>query len=166
VTILDRVWGIVTRSDLHKAPVRMWIFCLISLAEMHTVRIIRSRYPHEGWKKHLLDARLKRAQRLFNMRKASNEEIDLIDCLQLCDKANILCESGDLLDLAFESKDKAQLFFGEVEQLRNRLVHAQDIITNSWSKLADLAIGLENFLKACESLHSPTGSKRHCLEQT
>jgi hypothetical protein len=41
-----------------------------------------------------------------------------------------------------------------VEKLRNPLAHAQDIITNRWPKLADLAIELENFLKACEALET------------
>jgi hypothetical protein len=155
VTILDRVWGIVTLADLHKAPVRMWIFCLISLAEIHTLRIVRNRYPSEEWKdlKYISDPRLEEAQELFDKRKARNEEADLTDCLQLCDKATILCKTGSvLLNLGFQSRGKAKEFFAEVEQLRNPLAHAQDIITNRWPKLADLAIKLENFLKACESL--------------
>jgi hypothetical protein len=67
VTIFDRVWGIVTRGDLHKAPVRMWIFCLISLGEMHTLRIVRNHYPGEEWigLKCVSDARLEEAQKLF-----------------------------------------------------------------------------------------------------
>jgi hypothetical protein len=157
VTILDRVWGIVTRGDLHKAPVRMWIFCLISLAEMHTLRIVRNRYPSEEWigLKYVSDARLEEAQNLFNKRKARNEEADLTDCLQLCDEATILCKTGNVLrDLGFESKAKAKSFFSEVENLRNPLAHAQDIITNRWPELADLAIKLENFLKACEALNT------------
>jgi hypothetical protein len=155
VTILDRVWGIVTRGDLHKVPVRMWIFCLISLAEMQMLRIVRNCYPsEEEWidLKYVSDRRLGEAKELFNKRKTANEEADLTECLQLCDKAALLCKTGDVLRfLGFESKTKADSFFGEVENLRNSLAHAQDIITNRWPKLADLAIELENFLKACEA---------------
>ena len=153
VTILARVWGIVTLADLHKAPVRMWIYCLVSLAEMHTLRIVRDRYPGEEWigLKCVSGDRLEKARELFKKRKERNEEVDLADCLQLCDKAGILCKTRSLLgDLGFESKNKAQSFFGKVERLRNPLAHAQDIITNRWPELAGLAIQLENFLKACE----------------
>jgi hypothetical protein len=152
VTILDRVGGIVTRGDLHKAPVRMWIFCLISLAEMHTLRIVRTLYPGEEWKKYVSDSRLKKAESLFNERKKLDEETALTDYLQLCDKTDILRKGGDVLvHLGFKSKAKAESYFDEVEKLRNSLAHAQDIITNGWPKLADLAIDLENFLRACES---------------
>jgi hypothetical protein len=155
VTILDQVWGIVTRGDLHKAPVRMWVFCLISLAEMHTLRLVRNRYPREEWigLKYVSDGRLEEARKLFNKRKAKNEEADLTDCLQLCDEATILVKTGDVLrELGFESKAKAKAFFSEVESLRNPLAHAQDIITNRWPELADIAFKLENFLKACEAM--------------
>jgi hypothetical protein len=114
VTNLDRVWGIVTRGDLHKAPVRMWIFCLISLAEMHTLRIVRNLYPGEEWigLKYFGDTRLEEAKKLFKKRKAANEEADLTDCLQLCDEASILRKTRNVLrDLGFESKSKAKIVF-------------------------------------------------------
>jgi hypothetical protein len=152
VTILDGIGGIVTRGDLHKAPVRMWIFCLISLAEMQTLRIVRMLYPGEEWKRFVVDARLKKAESLFEARKKLNEETDITDYLQLCDKADILRHAGDeLVHLGFKSKNEAKSFFSQVEKLRNSLSHAQDIITNRWPKLADLAISLENFLRACEA---------------
>jgi hypothetical protein len=155
VTISSRVWGLVTRGDLHKVPVRMWIFCLISLTEMHTLRIVRKCYPNEEWidLKYVSDARLAEARKLLDKRKAVNEEIDLTDCLQLCDEATILRKTDKMVhDLGFESKAKMESFFAKVERLRNPLAHAQDIITNQWPKLADLAIELEKFLKVCETL--------------
>ena len=41
VTVLGGVWGFISLADLQKAPVRMWLFGLISLAEMHTLRLVR-----------------------------------------------------------------------------------------------------------------------------
>jgi hypothetical protein len=74
VTISDQVWGIATRGDLHKIPVRMWIFCLISLAEMHTLRIVRNLYPRQEWigLKYLNDTRLDKARELFNSKRLTN----------------------------------------------------------------------------------------------
>jgi hypothetical protein len=41
VRVLGRVGGIVTRGDMQKAPARMWLFGVITLVEMHLLRIIR-----------------------------------------------------------------------------------------------------------------------------
>jgi len=41
VSILGGVWGFISLADLQKAPVRMWLFGLISLAEMHTLQLVR-----------------------------------------------------------------------------------------------------------------------------
>lgn len=114
---------------------RMWIYCLISLTEMHALRIIRKLHPQQEWidVKYLPESRLEGARQLFAIRKAINEEVDLTDCLELCDKTTILRRSGTvLLDLGFTSNKKAKSFFVKVEKLRNPLAHAQDIVTNRW----------------------------------
>lgn len=125
---------------------------LISLAEMHTLRIVRTLYLVKNARSMFPIVGSKKAESLFNERKKLDEETALTDYLQLCDKTDILRKGGDVLvHLGFKSKAKAESYFDEVEQLRNSLAHAQDIITNGWPKLADLAIDLENFLRACES---------------
>lgn len=60
-------------------------------------------------KKFVVDARLKKAESLFNERKKLNEETDITDYLQLCDKADILRNAGDkLIHLGFKSKNEAK----------------------------------------------------------
>src|SRR3990172_1407829 len=81
VLILGQVGGIVTKGDLQKVPVRMWLFGLISLIEMHLLRIIRDYYPDDSWKPLGLisSERLDGAEkRLAELRKR-NEAIDLAD---------------------------------------------------------------------------------------
>jgi hypothetical protein len=111
------------------------------MATLQTLRIVRILYPGEEWKKSVVDARLKKAGSLFNERKKLNEETAITDYLQLCDKADILRNAGDeLVHLGFKSKNEPKSFFSQVEKLRNSLAHAQDIITDRWPELADLAI--------------------------
>jgi hypothetical protein len=149
-------WGIVTRGDAQKAPVRMWLFGLVTLAEMHLLRLVRECYPSDTWREqHLLSpGRQKEAERLFEKRRHGNEETDLTDCLQLCDKVTILKKYESVFaHMGFPSKAGADAFFRRVEQLRNLLAHSRDIVTQDWEGLAELVLDLEHFLTRCEELH-------------
>ena len=73
----DQISGIATRGDLQKAPVRMWLFGLISLLEMQLVRIIRLYYADESWKAFLSDSRIIFAQTILADRLKRNEATDL-----------------------------------------------------------------------------------------
>jgi hypothetical protein len=97
VRIFGQVGGIVTRGDLQKAPVRMWLFGLISLVEMQMLRLIRVEYPRDSWKQLIAQKRLKKAEKMLADRHQRNAAIDLADCLQLCDKREIFAQSDALL---------------------------------------------------------------------
>ena len=60
VLILGQIGGIVTRGDIQKTPLRMWLFGLISMIEMQLLRIIREHCPNDTWKTFLAPARLKK----------------------------------------------------------------------------------------------------------
>ena len=82
VTVLGEIGGIITRGDLQKTPVRMWLFGLVSLFEMQMLRLVRERYPANSWKHLLTTERLANAGGLLDQRKRRNEALDLADCLQ------------------------------------------------------------------------------------
>jgi hypothetical protein len=85
------VEGIITRADLNKPPVRVYLFGLISLLEMHLTYWIKRAYPtNEDWKGKLSDNRLKKAGKLLSNRQSQNLETDLVDCLQFCDKRELI----------------------------------------------------------------------------
>jgi hypothetical protein len=149
VLFLEQVGGIVTRGDLQKAPVRMWLFGLISLIEMQLLRIIRESYPEEEWKDLINQHRLNNANKILSERQSNNTAIDLADCLQFCDKRDIVLKSNEIGEkLGFNNK--SEFFLKGLEELRNNLCHAQDIITGNWPNIIDLAIEAENFLHKCE----------------
>jgi CBS domain len=72
----DEIAGIITRADLQKPPVRILLFGLISLFEMHLTFQINERYPDESWMGVLSERRLQTAKGLWEQRKGRNEEID------------------------------------------------------------------------------------------
>src|SRR5437773_2261974 len=152
VLLLGQVGGIVTRGDLQKAPVRMWLFGLVCLIEMQLLRIIREHYPNDAWKSLLSDGRLAKAKDYHNDRRRRNEAIDLADCLQFADKRDIVLATTELRSTAgLEPKGSGERLLKDLEKLRDNLAHAQDIVTGYWPKLVDLARDAEVLLRRCEA---------------
>ena len=147
--------GIVTRGDLQKAPMRMWLFGLISILEMQMLRCIRTIQDADDWWSTLLtDGRLEAAKRILGERRKRNEEISLSDCLQIADKACIFRKNDKLFALTgLGSKNSWKDFMNHVEDLRNNLAHSNDLGTESLPAIARLAIELERVLKNLERMH-------------
>ena len=93
VVVMGEVSGIITKGDLQKAPVRLWLFGVLSLLEMQFLRLIRTAYPQDTWKGFVSENRLGKAGQLLQERKRRNEAIDLADCLQFADKRTIVLRS-------------------------------------------------------------------------
>jgi hypothetical protein len=160
ITVLGHVGGIVTRGDLQKAPVRLWLFGLVSLLEMQMLRVVRERYPADAWESLLSDERVSGARRVFEERRRRHEENDLSDCLQLGDKAAILMKDPGLFALSgFASRRALETFFKEVGALRNALAHANDILSGRWPALVDLVTDLEGLLERLEGAALTPGSR-------
>ncbi len=156
VIYLNKVGGIVTKGDLEKAPVRMWLFGLVSLLEIQLLRLIRGFHPDESWKVFLKKSRLARVHKTFEDRKANIEGIDLADCLQFCDKRDIL-KGSDIIrrHVGIKSKKQVESHLRRAETLRNGLAHAQDIITNSWPNIAGTTAMIESSLEDMEKVEIP-----------
>jgi hypothetical protein len=148
----DTVTGIVTRGDLQKAPVRMWLFAEISLLEMQLLRIVRARYPDGSWTGLVTTERIAKARAIQKNRHRRNQGIDLEDCLQFSDKSRIVvAEPGVFLQLGFASARAALTALREIEDLRNLLAHSQDIVSRDVSWLARMARDIEGLLARCEA---------------
>jgi len=157
VRVLGQVGGIVTHGDLQKAPVRMWLFGLISLVEMQLLRLIREAYPDDAWKQFITPKRLGLAEKVLADRQQRNAAIDLADCLQLSDKREIILGSDVLRDVVgFAAKKHGETLLTELEQVRNNLAHAQDIVTGYWPQIVDMADQAETLLRHCEGIVIPS----------
>jgi hypothetical protein len=152
INVLGQVGGIVTRGDLQKAPVRLWLFGLVSLLEMQLLRVVRERYPAEAWATLLTPERVQGTRRVFAERQRRHEENDLSDCLQLGDKATIFMKDRELFAVSgFGSKQALEDFFKDVGALRNALAHANDIASGRWPALVQLGTTLEGLLERLEN---------------
>lgn len=151
VWVAGRVGGIAMRGDLQKTPVRMWLFSLVSLIEMHLLALVREYHVGGSWQKLLPQENLKNANRYFAVNCRANEAMRLEDCLSLGDKFEIVVGSPALRKaLMIGSVSKADEFFKQLIKLRDRLAHSQDILHDSRFQLFDLVNESENLLERCE----------------
>ncbi|MDH4066491.1 MAG: HD domain-containing protein [Acidobacteriota bacterium] len=140
VRTLETVVGIVHRRDMQKPLVRMWLFGIITLVEMEIARRIRDEWPDNGWASLVPAQRLARARQLQDERGRRGQPCELLDCLQLSDKAQLLMEApGQLAAFGFEGRTAARRVVQEFESLRNNLAHAQDIVTHDWTQIVRMA---------------------------
>lgn len=149
VTILETVIGIVTKSEIEKPVVRMWLFGMITMIEMNLADRIRQTWPEEAWTSLLATTRVEKAQSLYQERLRRNQHADLVDCLQLSDKGGILLKNSALLEeFGFQSKREAKFALKSLESLRNNLAHGQPISAQDWPQIVRMTQRLERLATA------------------
>lgn len=148
----NSVEDIITRADLQKPPVRIMLFGLITLLEMHLTHHIRKLYPDEELRTKLSQDRIEKAEHLMNMRIERNERLDLTDCLQFCDKRELVLASDEIRRVfGFESKNVGSKILEDVESLRDKLAHSQDIVSGTtWEDIIDLLGNIEKLILSSE----------------
>lgn len=147
------VTGIITRSDLQKPPVRAVLFGLLSLLEMHLAFWINEYFTSEEWRDLLKPERAAMAEALFLKRVERNEEISLLDCLQFCDKKDIVASKSRLRELLeLGSKQKARRALERAVDLRDRIAHGQDLVaSDSWHNFSKTVLWIERVLATSDA---------------
>ena len=163
VRALDQICGVLCRDDLEQPIGRMWLFGMVTLTDMDFSDRIRKRWPEEEWRELLSEGRLEKARLLQAERAKRGQLAELLDCLQLSDKATILIEDPDLLaKWGLPSKRAAQARFRDLESLRNHLAHSQDIVNHHWHQIARISQRFEEALMDYAApngrIHPPTAS--------
>ena len=140
--------GIITKADINKPPVRIYLFGIISLFEMHLNSWITHFYPADSWEHGISDNRIKKAHDIYEKRKGNNQDLSLLECLQFCDKRDLLKKSDDFRKEFDISEKWFDSFVKRVEIIRNELAHSQNsIISNiEWSVFVETVAHLEGFL--------------------
>ena len=157
VTVFGRVGGIVSRSDLQKPPVRMWLFGMVTLIEMRFSRLIERFGSDDAWQAFLSEGRLRKAEELLQERIRRSQDLTLLDCIQLSDKAQIVARNVKLREMTrFESRNQLEKAAKMLEKLRNNLAHSQDIVTNDWEAIVALAENLDPVLDGPPGLQERT----------
>jgi hypothetical protein len=153
VLIGTSVRGIVTRADLNKPIMRVYLFGLISLLEMHLGFWARFGYPKDSWQEKLKPKRVDAAREVQSKRR-NHEAASLFDSLQFCDKSLLVTARDDLrVRMALGTKKKARTLLGKAEALRNDLAHSQQDLAkkDSWKETIGLVELIEAVVHASDS---------------
>lgn len=149
-----KISGIITRADLQKPPVRILIFGMISLFEMHLTFLVRNNFPDESWKKVLKEKRIKNTEDILKKRQERNEVIDLTDCLQFADKRDLVLASERMRKhLGLDTIKWARQILRKIEKVRDKLAHSQDIVSGtSWPELIEMVEQVEFILQRSDDI--------------
>lgn len=147
VRCLGEVTAVLTSADLQEAPMRMWLFGLVTLSEFLMTRMLERQFPEDSWVELLSEGRLEHARALQAERQRRGQQVPLRECLQFGDKADIMLKHEPIrIQLGLESRRKGQEFFRRMETLRNCLAHTQLLPTEDLMVLVVLAEALEDLL--------------------
>lgn len=147
--------GILTRADLNKPMVRVYLFGLISLLEIHMGFWVAKAYPDDSWTASLSENRLRVAETLRQERANAGQNLSLFQCLQFCDKQKLLiAHEQTRMTLQLGTKRSARVFLSDVEALRNSLAHSQYDLTagGSWEELIELVERVEAAIAVSDEL--------------
>lgn len=149
----DSLDGIITRADLQKHPVRIMMFAELSLLEMHMEFWVRRFYGSDELRSVLREGSIRAAQQRLQKRKVLNLDIDLVACLTFADKKKIVLKDEKIGGkLGVPSQNKVKDTLDDAKELRDRLAHAQDLVSGStWEDTIETIEGIESMILRSES---------------
>lgn len=135
----NEVYGIITRGDLQKAPMRLMIFSVLSILEMYLQRELAKTYKDDSWQEFVAPKNLEKAQNLYNERRQADEDISIFECLYFKDKCAIVCKTSSIFDQISEQISNSQEKLCKMNKLRNNVVHPKNIARGSnWCDVINL----------------------------
>lgn len=139
VIIEDTIRKILTRSDLNKLPIRVYLTTLLAHLEGLLADNIDSVFPENFWLDLLKDERRRnRIESLFKKKKAEDFDTRLIDCTMLSDKSLIIQNSAEIREqVAASSKKQLTRQYKRIEALRDRLTHGLPPLTDNADTIRD-----------------------------
>ena len=119
---------------------------------MHLSRLVRKFYLGESWRDKLSQGRIEKAEQMMKAREDRNEKLDIIDCLQFCDKRTLILAKKEILNIfGFSSEDEGKDTLKLIESLRDKLAHSQDIVTGSiWKDISTIVERMEQLIQQSE----------------
>lgn len=138
VLVHDAIRKILTRSDLNKLPVRVYLSTLFAHVEGMLADTIDASFPNDAWFPGLADARQPEVKQLHQGKTVEDFDTRLIDCTTLSDKARIIRKEPHLKQqLGLPSSNQVTRQLKLINSLRNRLYHGLAPLTEECDTLRD-----------------------------
>jgi hypothetical protein len=164
----DRTAMIVTRADLQKAPVRMMIFGIVTVMEIHLTELLRQTWLGDTWADcgPFTAKQAKAIRDRFHRAEARDEETDVFDGMTLNEKSVLAGSTGIVVEaLNMSGPDDLESSLIKVRQLRNAVAHSKSLVTSnrSWNKVVHVTAEAQRISGILEELladdnHSHTAS--------
>jgi hypothetical protein len=123
-----RILGIVTRSDVHKLPVRLLTFAIVTHLELLMAELITTSRPNDVWVEGLAPARRARFDEKRMQLRSANFDPPLIELTDFCDKRDLLLPL--VRGRIGIGNNKAKTELRRIEELRNKVAHAAGFATD------------------------------------
>lgn len=135
---------IVTKSDLQKIPVRMFIFSLLSFLEMKMIEIIDKKYPNDKWMKFLEKSEKRKIEKSYKKKKSKNENLKKINCAYFSQLTKIMKK----IKLKY-GYNLNEIFDESLNEIRNNIAHSQDLGNKEldMSEIIKKVLTLYDFIK-------------------
>lgn len=143
---------IVTKADIYKDPVRLFIYNLISNFEFLLSVLIEHHFPQDEWKSKLTTNRLNKVDNIYQDRLRENTEFNMFDCLSIEDKIKLFLNKDKNLCKIFKiSNQKQKDYFENLKIIRNSIAHVgkNPAVTNI-DKILDTVTKTAYFSKLLE----------------
>ena len=123
---------VVSFLDLNKLPVKLSLFALLTGLEAELIRLLsRSKVEIERHLARLPEHRLRSAREWCRSRYGDKHITPerVLRATSLADKVTLLLSESNLASaLPFESRSKAEVFFDQLRELRNRIAHSDSML--------------------------------------
>ena len=142
----------ITRADMQKIAVRIWLFGIVSLLEMNLIEIIDHEHPNKKWEGLLSEDRVSNAEKIYQDRIRRNDEISLIECIGFEDKITIIAKNEYLRNyFGYTSCTKCREYLNDIRKLRDELAHSHDILKGrTWVEFCEIIEHIESLIYKCE----------------
>lgn len=146
VSIDGDIEGIITLTDLNKPIVRVYLFGLISLLEMHLAFWIRTEYAGDSWKEVITPDRVGKALEISEARGGT----DPMEFLQYGDRRSLFAKNENLrARFEFRSIGQINAPLESANELRDDLAHSQNYLAtpDGWAEKIKLILWIDNFIQ-------------------
>ncbi len=115
---------------------------------MHLNYWVNHFYNGNDWATKIQPKRFKKAKTVFELRRGNDQDLSLLECLELCDKRDILAKSEKFMDTFSVFRESFKSFVKGIEKIRNELAHSQNSIISNipWAEFVEIVSSVEAFL--------------------
>ena len=133
------ITGIVTRADIGRPQVGLLTFGMIVALENAIDELIETSTDEDDWFTLLSEERRARVEEIYEERRATNTELDRLNCLNLDDRLQLARKLNLAAALGFDTNKALRSWKEQVGHIRDSLAHGDTLLNAVREPLEALA---------------------------